>query len=235
MTYILGARCKDGVVLIGDRKVELEEGTDFGYEDKMFMDVNNLVIGSSGVSELFDKFRTRLLSYITKHPKGTDIDTFVIEVENITKQLNENYRDALMGGTFGVLIGIKLPQTSILQYVPPYGVAGHVRKYKVIGHGEPYGSVFLKQLWNRNMTMKQTAELRFFVIKYIEELQLDNSVGSFPQIWFIPDPPKEEMNNNEIITHNAHEADQSYIDSLKELTKPMIGKFKDNIGQIFSK
>lgn len=212
MTYILGARCKDGVVLIGDRKVELEEGTDFDYEDKIFMDVKHLVIGSSGVSELFDKFRTRLLTYISKHPKGMDIDAFVIEVENITKQLNEKYREALMGGTFDVLIGIELPQTSILQYVSPYGVAGHVRKYKVIGHGEPYGSVFLKQLWNRNMTMKQTAELGFFIIKYIEELQLDNSVGGVPQIWFIPDPPKEQINNNEITTHDAYQADQSYID-----------------------
>ena len=31
MTYILGARCSDGVVLIGDTKITLEGGTKFTY------------------------------------------------------------------------------------------------------------------------------------------------------------------------------------------------------------
>jgi 20S proteasome alpha/beta subunit len=35
MTYILGSRCKDGVVLISDRKVTLDFGDDFDYGDKL--------------------------------------------------------------------------------------------------------------------------------------------------------------------------------------------------------
>ena len=36
LTYILGSRCKDGVVLISDRKVTLDFGDDFDYRDKRY-------------------------------------------------------------------------------------------------------------------------------------------------------------------------------------------------------
>jgi hypothetical protein len=42
--------------------------------------------------------------------------------------------------------------------------------------------------------MKQVAELGYFVIKYIEDFQLDLSVGighKRPQIWYLPDYYKE--------------------------------------------
>jgi hypothetical protein len=59
----------------------------------------------------------------------------------------------------------------------------------VIGTGAPYGSIFLKQNWAPNLTMKQVAELGYFIIKYIERYSLDLSVGvnnNKPQIWFMP-------------------------------------------------
>lgn len=43
MTFILGSKCIDGVVLIGDRKVTAEDGSYVGYRDKIFNDVDNVV------------------------------------------------------------------------------------------------------------------------------------------------------------------------------------------------
>ena len=54
LTYILGSVCQDGVVLVGDRKIS---GADYPWEDKVFMDIPNFVVASSGVYALFDKFR----------------------------------------------------------------------------------------------------------------------------------------------------------------------------------
>jgi 20S proteasome alpha/beta subunit len=65
MTYILGSRCSDGVVLVGDRKVTLEHGATHEYEDKLFNDIWWLVVGSSGISGLFEKFRDRLTTYLS--------------------------------------------------------------------------------------------------------------------------------------------------------------------------
>jgi hypothetical protein len=40
MTFILGARCSDGVVLIADRKItNLDEGLTFDYGDKLFAEL----------------------------------------------------------------------------------------------------------------------------------------------------------------------------------------------------
>jgi 20S proteasome alpha/beta subunit len=38
MTYILGARCADGVVMIADKKITKDSGVDFEYSDKLFCD-----------------------------------------------------------------------------------------------------------------------------------------------------------------------------------------------------
>ena len=65
----------------------------------------------------------------------------------------------------------------------------------------------LKKLWNDKMTMKQVAELAYFIIKYIQKEELDNSVGvnenppnDKPQVWFIPHNP-----------HNAKELSLIHI------------------------
>ena len=233
MTYILGARCKDGVVLIGDRKIGIDEGTDFELEAKIFMDINHIIVGSSGVTGLFDKFRVRVLDFVSETPPPTKMQVFIRKIEDITREINEHYRERLEGETFDVLLGIKLKQTSILQYVHPFGLAETVRKYKAIGHGEPYGSIFLKELWNKDMTMEQTAELGYFIIRHVEELQLDNSVGGTPQIWFIPDPPKRKVSDEERKKYMAHQAESQYVTALEKPTKERIEKYKEILEQLF--
>jgi hypothetical protein len=49
--------------------------------------------------------------------------------------------------------------------------------------------VFLKGLYQTDLTMNRFAKLGFFIIKYIEEQGIDNNVGvgkDKPQIYFIP-------------------------------------------------
>jgi len=236
MTYILGARCKDGVVLIGDTKVTLEGGTDFDYSPKIFKDIHPVVVGSSGVAGLFDKFRRRVIKYLATHrEEAGDIETFIEAVENITRELNDKYRTVLRGNYFDVLIGILTQDIgAYLQYINPIGFAEVVRKYKVIGHGEPYGSIFLKQLWNPDMTMEQTAELGYFIIRQIEKLELNGSVGGEPQIWFIPDPPKGQVSEEEKKKYEVRQADKSYIESLEKIANEKIGKYKEVLKQTIS-
>lgn len=192
MTYILGSVCPDGVVLVGDRKITLGEGTTHEYEDKLFVDGHWMVVGSSGTSGLFEKFRETLTAYISSPEYDGNVIALTTQIENITRGLNENYREVLGGQVFDVLIGIKTTTGAILRYIFPFGFAEGVRRYKVIGHGEPYGSFFLKRWWRGNMRMLEVAELGLFIIRYIQEFELDNSVGigdGHPQVWLIPNTP----------------------------------------------
>jgi len=233
LTYILGARCKDGVVLIGDRKVTLEGGTDFEYSDKIFMDIPPIIVGSSGVAGLFDKFRRRVARYLMSHrEEASDIENFIEAIENITRELNDRYRTILRGNYFDVLIGILAQDGAFLQYINPIGFAEVVRKYKVIGHGEPYGSIFLKKLWNPDMTMEQTAELGYFIIRHIEKLELDGSVGGNPQVWFIPDPPRGQVSEEDKPKYSVHQADQTTIDAFEKRADEKITKYKESLKQL---
>lgn len=149
-----------------------------------------MVVGSSGVSGLFEKFRDRVRAFIISPTWDNQTPTLETQIENITSGLNNEYCDRLSGSDFDVLLGVKTQTGAILKYIYPFGFAEGVRSYKAIGHGEPYGSFFLKRWWHKNMTMLQVAELGFFVIKYIEEFRLDNTVGvgeGRPQIWLIPE------------------------------------------------
>ena len=192
MTYILGAVCSDGVVLVADRKITSDYGTTHEYEDKLFIVPPWMVVGSSGTLGLFEKFREKLANFLASPEYDNSVATLTTQIENITRELNEHYRERLAGQVFDVLIGIKTTASAFLKYIFPFGFTEGVRSYKVIGHGEPYGSFFLKQWWRPNMKMLEVAELGLFMIKYIQEFELDNSVGigaGYPQVWLIPNTP----------------------------------------------
>jgi len=192
MTYILGSRCSDGVVLMGDRKVILQGGSTSEYEDKLFLDSDWLVVGSSGVLALFEKFREKVTAFITSPDYDNMVATLIRQIEIITRELNKEYSGVLLEQGIDVLVGIKTSVGADVKYIYPEGFAEGVRRYKVIGHGEPYGALFLKQWWHRDMTMLEVAELGYFIIKYIENIGLDNTVGigqEYPQIWMIPNIP----------------------------------------------
>jgi 20S proteasome alpha/beta subunit len=189
MTYILGSHCVDGVVLIADRKITLRSGTTHEYEDKLFNNIWWLVVGSSGITGLFEKFRDSLNTYISSPEWENTVTALTSKIELITRELNETYNERLGGQVFDVLFGVKGTTGAVLYYVHPIGFAEGVRKYKAIGHGEPYGSFFLKRWWRSNMNMLEVAELGFFIIKYIDKFELDDSVGigdGYPQVWLIP-------------------------------------------------
>ena len=57
MTYILGAKCKDGVVLIADTKVTIEEGADYTYSKKLTNPLTTIVMGAAGIGGYIEIFK----------------------------------------------------------------------------------------------------------------------------------------------------------------------------------
>ena len=67
MTYILGAKCCDGVVLVADRKIIHDDDT-VEYEDKLFRpSPAPIVYDSSGSTFLFQNFKEESFIAAKKH------------------------------------------------------------------------------------------------------------------------------------------------------------------------
>ena len=214
MTYILGARCSDGVVLVGDTKVTIEGGADYAYSKKISTPLTTVVMGSSGIGGLYKDFQNRIISRVLdierdRKERGltesiiTNDEQFSVLVSNVIREMHEIYDDDrhLIVNNL-MIIGVTRIGSGEAQLTTynPYGFPEPVNKYRAIGHGEPYGSLFLKKLWNPKMTMEEVAKLGVFIIKFIDYMHLDNSVGFSeeypPQVVYIPHVPMLEVNEN---------------------------------------
>ena len=68
MTYILGSRCSQGVVLVADKKIiATDGGAEYKYNYKLFSELENMIIGYSGSRHIFDLFRNDLIDYVISY------------------------------------------------------------------------------------------------------------------------------------------------------------------------
>jgi 20S proteasome alpha/beta subunit len=56
MTVVIGAKCKDSIVLIADRKLTRKSG-EVEWKEKIFGDLSHVLVGYTGDAEMFDIFR----------------------------------------------------------------------------------------------------------------------------------------------------------------------------------
>lgn len=231
MTLILGAKCLDGVVLAGDRKVVYEDGR-IEYRDKLFCDYFPTAIGVAGSEILYTKFRPVAMKAAQElsgrdvyHNTSGEIRLFPIDgeggqikailigkylekLEEIVHDINKTY-SARVGDVFQLLFAVQTTDGGArLHYISEKGAAQDINEYKVIGSSEIFSRIFLTQLWHKGMTMKEFAEIAYFVIKYIEHHEIDTSVGvgtRKPQVWKIPDTGLFELHMDETLTElEAH-------------------------------
>lgn len=215
MTYILGARCKDGVVLVGDTKITIDGGADYAYAKKLKAPLNNIFMGAAGIGGLYKDFQNRIIAAVAKMEREkeegeilpiTREEEFSVLVNKIIREMHRDYdQDRHILGDLMILCATRIgADNAELTTFSPYGFPEPVNEIKVIGHGEPYGALFVKKMWQPGMTMEQTAKIGLFVIKLLRDMDLDNSVGFnekfLPQVVYVPDiqiPPKFDIQNQD--------------------------------------
>ena len=75
MTLLMGARCVDGVILAGDRKMTqtLSSGIHYLYHEKITGEIDGILTGFAGDAGAFEVFRTTLRDYVmnnrNEHPE----------------------------------------------------------------------------------------------------------------------------------------------------------------------
>lgn len=206
MTYILGAVCKDGVVLIADRKITYPNGQ-VEYQDKLSRHYYPIVLGGAGSTPMLNNFADDVLRttqdvtktssvsgavffnppQTTQYPYYVDYGKYIKKVEETVVALDQRYRDTLVDMWFDALVATQtVDRGALLHYVYAERISEPIPQYRVLGSGESYGSIFVNQFYKKEKNMEQIAKLGYFIIKYIERFGLNNRVGGEPQICFIP-------------------------------------------------
>lgn len=223
MTYILGANCEDGIVFIADKKVTNENGN-IEYRNKLYCN-STLVIGTAGPAITFPIFRDRVLNM--PNIKYEHIDSWFTRVGRILHNVNTEYDLSLPNSKLEALVGVKTHNKPVLKHILISGIHDQVQQHKVIGSGEPYGSLFLNNL-PVNMTMMEYAEIGYFIINCIETNKLTDvvGVGNYkPQVCFIPNDANQQ----------AYEANSEQMQIFEELTNSRLSVLETNLGNLFKK
>jgi 20S proteasome alpha/beta subunit len=235
MTFILGAKCADGVVLVADRKITIIDNTGmhFRFRNKLFAELRHVVFGSSGSTGNYELFRGRVRNHIRSNTVAIDDVTLVLSDQ--TFNLNDRYRYR-SDTVFDVLVGIVYrDRESILTYINAYGLTDRVETYQTIGIGAKYSKLFLEKAWNAESTMEQVAEIGYFIIRYIEKLGLDLSVGldnDNPQVWYIPNR-YEENEQHQVVRNDDRQASNEELDRISIRVEKRLKKHENHLAKLF--
>ncbi|MEM4377659.1 MAG: hypothetical protein QXX85_01580 [Candidatus Nitrosotenuis sp.] len=246
MTLIIAAKCQDGIVLVGDRKVSGSER----YANKIRMlEQLPIVFTAGGIEPLFEEFLEQVekaalwkYNWIQEENKNqpeslhqvftaTDFKHTCVEtlkrMKAIYTELEQSTSFEYALQVFFVLPEQRNGQDDVTLYKMNMEdcFPNPVEAGKVSAIGNHYlGKPFLKSLENKNETlfMKDVARVASFVIKYIEIEKLDSNngigVGDFdPQIWYVT--PKQ-----------AREIPQDELSELLKGVEDEIKKFRETIG-----
>ncbi|MFZ0511523.1 MAG: hypothetical protein WAM14_07950 [Candidatus Nitrosopolaris sp.] len=197
---------------------------------KMFMHhPAPIVWGSSGSTILFQRFKEQSFIAAQKYKDAIQWFPYRDRLEDITKRLNKRYPsqeyefEVFIAGQGQFIDGT---MHAMLYQIHTNGSAHLVKKYRAIGSGEPYGSIFLKKCWGKEMLMQDVAKLGCFIIRYIEVNELDRRVGldknKHPQIYYIPNQGK------------VREASEEELNAIRNKVDEWLGNYNNQIANLFN-
>jgi 20S proteasome alpha/beta subunit len=169
ITFILGARCIDGVVLVADRKItKINEicSISFEYKRKLHRELRHVIFGVSGSTDTFEFFVDEIKNRINQGDVTLENVTNIISDKVLEINDKRHFNKDLF---FCLLVGVQYPQKpTTLTYVIGDGDKRLVNTYTSIGIGSVFAEPFLKNIWNSNLKMSSIAALGWFIIKYIK-------------------------------------------------------------------
>jgi 20S proteasome alpha/beta subunit len=239
MTFILGSRCSDGVVLVADRKMTITnevQSVSLEYKPKLFGILRHVIFGSSGSTDTFEFFRDYVMDYVSSH-KDVTIDNVNFKLAEIVSDIYRKHgfnRDLY----FDLLVAVQHPTSpTTLTWISGLGSKRQIGGYHTVGIGGIFARPFLEKAWHTHITMERAAEIGYFIIKYVEEFRLHSSVGiakNPPQIWFIPDNEIDnhgEKTDYEVSPDNRPEQ----FEKIKRNVLKSFKKYERQIGNLFNK
>jgi 20S proteasome alpha/beta subunit len=190
LTLILGARCIDGVVLVGDSKITDVMGTLLRYESKYVGVLRNVIFGYAGGVHMFNVFERYVVGDVVMLRDSEERYT----TENLLKKISDSMHNLLEARSnqyfdLRIMVGRQYPNdgNSDLHIVDSQKRVEPVSSWKAIGKGESIARSIVETRWDENMTMREFAKTSCAVVKHIETKNLENSVGGTPWVRYQED------------------------------------------------
>jgi 20S proteasome alpha/beta subunit len=217
MTLVLGAPCKDGVAIIADKKiVDLATKQFLKYDLKIRAPIRNVIFGYSGSTDMFEVFHRYVVGDLmilrddqAKYTQENLLQKFG-SIMHILRKIRNNMDFAL-----DVIVGRIFPGNipSDLHVINSRGYSKSIAKWTAIGQGKIQARPLIERKWNPSMMMKDFAGLSYCVIKYIENENLDESVGTGkvePSIKYLADDTELDNEPSDIELNNLKNASSQY-------------------------
>lgn len=222
MTLVLGARCTDGVAMVADKKmVDLATKQFLMYDTKIHAPIRNVIFGYGGSADMFDVFHRYVVGDIMilrdDESKYTQENLFQ-KFGNIMHKLRKirNNMDFVLDVMVGRIFPGNVP--SDLHVINSRGYYKSITEWTTIGQGEVQARPFIEKNWNSSMVMKDFAALSYCVIRYIENENLDESVGTGknePSIKYLADSEELDYEPSDTELDNFKNAYSQYTVDFK--------------------
>jgi 20S proteasome alpha/beta subunit len=111
MTYVLGSRCSDGVVIVADRKHTMDKTIDSVYDNKILGEFSGVITGFAGIRGSYELFVMHMNDYIIKNGDMV-YNEFLLKSIEITQKLKRNDYDVLSGVSSTLIIKLNLKISS---------------------------------------------------------------------------------------------------------------------------
>lgn len=181
-TLIIAAKCKDGVVMVADRR--MMRGTECGDEKKI-NEFYKVSIAFAGLTGLRDKF-LETVEGVLQAARAVNLSEAIIGVEDTMALISDRYQKRLGAATQinALLAGLKRLSSggAKLYHIMGNGYAEEI-DFLCIGHGAPYATSIAQGLYHTSLTMEAMAEIAIFIINWVEKV--DSSVGGIPDVVFV--------------------------------------------------
>lgn len=180
LTVVIGAKCLDGIVLIADRKLTRKNGEP-KYREKIFGDLEHILIGYTGDAQMFDIFRRYTVGDVMierDESKRYTLDNLLSTVSVSIKAFNKlvDHRP------FKVLMVSHREKPLELYHIDESGNSNKVSSgYKAIGSGEEMADMFCATLEFGKIRMKEFIKHAFLAIMYMNQYCPALGVGVEPE------------------------------------------------------
>jgi 20S proteasome alpha/beta subunit len=181
MTLIIGARCKDGAVMVSD--LLAQRGTENKTVRKLYQPFTNIIVGAAGSRGLSIKMMGEMTAKVASGDVKNTTE-YIEKMEDLSFEYARRY--VPRGQELELMVSLRDGQYSRV-FAICEGVSEPIDDYFAIGHGERHIQIFLKKIWHPDMTMRTFAEFATFLLHYVITFDLDNSVGKGIHICYLPD------------------------------------------------